>query len=264
MIPCYFYGGGFFVRYLEGFYLFNGMSEAKAQAELLKNKYLEQIGSYYNIINPEDLPVSDGILLYYGKLFNDEIAKQLKISGSIASGKIGELAVPTIIRFGTEYGMALGYDKDNPAAIYYDFVNKGVKGVGGENAKPKTIKADTPYQYKTKRPNKKMIDSIFKWYQLGKAKARTDTQKRNLTAEQTKNKRLKDVATKPYTLMEIATMTAIAIKRDGLKTTSFFDNAVKKVFDEKFYETMGKALGNDVKLQIIQINNQYKDGYNNK
>ena len=55
------------------------MSEAKAQAELLKNKYLEQIGSYYNIINPEDLPVSDGILLYYGKLFNDEIAKQLKI-----------------------------------------------------------------------------------------------------------------------------------------------------------------------------------------
>ena len=54
MIPCYFYGGGFFVRYLEGFYLFNGMSEAKAQAELLKNKYLEQIGSYYNIINPED------------------------------------------------------------------------------------------------------------------------------------------------------------------------------------------------------------------
>ena len=193
-----------------------------------------------------------------------EIAKQLKISGSIASGKIGELAVPTIIRFGTEYGMALGYDKDNPAAIYYDFVNKGVKGVGGENAKPKTIKADTPYQYKTKRPNKKMIDSIFKWYQLGKAKARTDTQKRNLTAEQTKNKRLKDVATKPYTLMEIATMTAIAIKRDGLKTTSYFDNAVKKVFDEKFYETMGKALGNDVKLQIIQINNQYKDGYNNK
>ena len=80
------------------------------------------------------MPVSDGILLYYGKLFNDEIAKQLKISGSIASGKIGELAVPTIIRFGTEYGMALGYDKDNPAAIYYDFVNKGVRGFGGKKA----------------------------------------------------------------------------------------------------------------------------------
>ena len=241
------------------------MSEAKAQAELLKNKYLEQIGSYYNIINPEDLPVSDGILLYYGKLFNDEIAKQLKISGSIASGKIGELAVPTIIRFGTEYGMALGYDKDNPAAIYYDFVNKGVKGVGGENAKPKTIKADTPYQYKTKRPNKKMIDSIFKWYQLGKAKARTDTQKRNLTAEQTKNKRLKNVTSKPLTLMQISYMTAAAIKRDGLRTTSYFDNAVKAVFNKDFFAAMATALGGDVQIQIRQIGNKIEhNGYNNK
>ena len=59
------------------------------------------------------------------------------ISGSVASGKIGQLAVPKIIKFGTEYGMALGYEKNNPASVYYDFVNKGVKGVGGKNQKKK-------------------------------------------------------------------------------------------------------------------------------
>jgi hypothetical protein len=146
------------------------MSEAKAQAELLKSKYLQQIGDYYDLINPEDLPVLDGIFLYYGKLFNDEVARQLDISGSVSSGKIGQLAVPQIIKFGTEYGMALGYEKNNPASIYYDFVNKGVKGVGGKNKKYKEIASDTPYSYKTIKPNKKMVESIFKWYELGKAK----------------------------------------------------------------------------------------------
>ena len=125
------------------------MSEAKAQAELLKNKYLKQIGDYYNIIDPNDLPVADGILLYYGKLFNDQVAENLKISGSIASGKIGELAVPTIIKFGNQYGIALGYKSDNPASKYYDFVNKGVRGFGGKKAKPKQVSADSPYAYKT-------------------------------------------------------------------------------------------------------------------
>jgi hypothetical protein len=240
------------------------MSEAKAQAELLKSKYLQQIGDYYDLINPEDLPVLDGIFLYYGKLFNDEVARQLDISGSVASGKIGQLAVPQIIKFGTEYGMALGYEKNNPASVYYDFVNKGVKGVGGKNQKKKDIDSDTPYAYKTIKPNKKMIESIFKWYQLGKAKARTDTQTKKLSAVQSKNRKLKSVSSNPITLQEISTMTAIAIKRDGLKSTKFFDNAIKKVFNQEFYDIMGVALGNDIKLQIVQINNQYKDGYNNK
>jgi hypothetical protein len=240
------------------------MSEAKAQAELLKSKYLQQIGDYYNIINPEDLPVLDGILLYYGKLFNDEVAKQLDISGSVASGKIGELAFPKIIKFGTEYGMALGYEIDNPASVYYDFVNKGVKGVGGKNQKVKDIASDTPYAFKTIKPNKKMVESIIKWYETGKAKAKTDTQRKKLKAVQSKYKRLKSVSSNPLTLKEVATMTAIAIKRDGLKSTKYFDNAVKKVFNEDFYNIMGMALGNDIKLQIVQINNQYKDGYNNK
>jgi len=253
------------VRYLKGFYLFKGMSETKAQAESLANGYLQSIGESYDQFDPSDFPVAEQMFLYYGKIFNDAVAKNLKQSGSIASGKIGELAVPKVNKFGNEYEMYLGYKKDNPASVYYRFVNKGVKGVGGLNAKPKSVKSDSPYKYKTPFPNEKMARSIMEWYKLGKAKARTDTQKKNLTAEQTKNKRLKNVAPKPLTLMQISYMTAAAIKRDGLKTTSFFDNAIKAVFNKDFFAAMATAFGGDMKIQIRQIGNKMENnGYNNK
>jgi hypothetical protein len=105
----------------------------------------------------------------------------------------------------------------------------------------------------------------MQWMKLGKAKARTDTQKKNLTAEQTKNKRLKNVAPKPLTLMQISYMVSAAIKRDGLKTTSFFDNAIKSVFNKDFYAAMATAFGGDVQIQIRQIGNKMENnGYNNK
>lgn len=256
--------GVFFVRYLCLFYLFKGMSEAKGQAEVLKQGYLKTIGDKFDLLDPTEFPIAEHMLLYYGKLFNDEIASNLKKSGSIASGKIGDLVVPKVTKFGNDYEMWLGYSKDNPASVYYRFVNKGVKGTGGINAKPKKVSSNTPYQYKTPFPNKKMATSILEWYKLGKAKARTDTQKKNLTAEQAKNKRLKNVTPKPLTLMQVAYLTAAAIKRDGLKTTAYFDNAVKTVFNKEFFTTMAAAFGGDVQLQIREIGNKIENGNNNK
>ena len=119
--------------------------------------------------------------------------------------------------------MYLGYDKDNPASVYYRFINKGVRGAGGVNAKPKRVKSDSPYQYKTPYANKKMATSILQWYRLGKAKASGETQKYKLTKTQTKSKRLKKVVNQADSLKALAYATASAIKRDGLKTTSYFD-----------------------------------------
>lgn len=241
------------------------MSEAKAQAQAFKDGFLQSIGESYDKIDPSEYPVAEQMFIYYGKIFNDIVAKNLKKSGSIGSGKIAELAVPVVNKFGNDYEMYLGYKKDNPASVYYRFVNKGVKGFGGINAKPKKVKSDSPYKYKTPFPNEKMAKSIMEWYKLGKAKARTDTQKKGLTAEQKKNKRLKNVAPKPLTLMQISYMTAAAIKRDGLKTTSFFDNAIKSVFNKDFYAAMATAFGGDVQIQIRQIGNKMENnGYNNK
>ena len=204
------------------------------------------------------------MLFFYGKQFNEVVRKNLDKSGSVASGKIGELVIPKVRKFGNDYEMLLGYDVENPASVYYKFVNKGVRGVGGENARPKRVSSDSPYAYKTPFPNQKMANSILQWYKLGKAKTTVDTQKRNLTKTQRKSKKLSKIVDKATSLKNLAYATASAIKRDGLRTTSYFDNAVNTVFNKEFFATMATAFGGDVQLQIRQIGNKIENGNNNK
>lgn len=240
------------------------MSEGKAQAKALRDGFLASIGEKFDLIDPTEYPVAEQILMFYGKQFNDEVQKNLSKSGSIASGKIGDLAVPKVRKFGNDYEMLLGYDVENPASVYYKFVNKGVRGVGGLNARPKRVASDSPYAYKTPFPNKKMTTSILQWYKLGKAKTTSETQKKNLSTTQRKSKKLSKIVDKATSLKNLAYATASAIKRDGLKTTSYFDNAVKTVFNKDFFAAMATAFGGDVQLQIRQIGNKIENGNNNK
>ena len=97
-----------------------------------------------------------------------------------------------------------------------------------------------------------------------KAKSSSNTQKKGLSKTARKNKKLASM-TKKMSLKELATATAFAIKRDGLKSTYFFDNAIKQIFDKQFFQTMAQAFGGDVQLQIRQFGNKIeKDGDNNK
>jgi hypothetical protein len=239
------------------------MSEAKAQAKAIRDGFLKTIGEQYNLIDPTEFNIAEQMLIFYGKQFNDQVQKNLNKSGSIASGKIGDLAAPKVNKFGNDYEMYLGYDKDNPASVYYKFINKGVRGVGGLNAKPKKVASDTPYEYKTPYPNKKMATSILQWYRLGKAKTTSETQTKKLSKTQRKNKKLKQVVNKAPSLKTLAYATAAAIKRDGLKTTAYFDNAVKTVFNKDFFATMAVAFGGDVQIQIRQIGNKIESSNGN-
>jgi hypothetical protein len=239
------------------------MSEAKAQAKAIRDGFLKTIGEQYNLIDPTEFNIAEQMLIFYGKQFNDQVQKNLNKSGSIASGKIGDLVAPKVNKFGNDYEMYLGYDKDNPASVYYKFINKGVRGVGGLNAKPKKVASDTPYEYKTPYPNKKMATSILQWYRLGKAKTTSETQTKKLSKTQRKNKKLKQVVNKADSLKNLAYATAAAIKRDGLKTTAYFDNAVKTVFNKDFFATMAVAFGGDVQIQIRQIGNKIESNNGN-
>lgn len=242
------------------------MSEAKAQAKALREGFLKTIGDQYDLIDPTEFPIAEQMLIFYGKQFNDEVQKNLNKSGSIASGKIGDLVVPKVNKFGNDYEMYLGYDEDNPASVYYKFINKGVRGAGGANARPKKVASDSPYQYKNAYPNKKMATSILQWYRLGKAKTTSETQTKKLSKTQRKSKKLKQAVNKANSLKALAYATASAIKRDGLKTTAYFDNAIKAVFNKEFFATMATAFGGDVQLQIRQIGNKIEssNGNNNK
>jgi hypothetical protein len=111
-----------------------------------------------------------------------------------------------------------------------------------------------------------MATSILQWYRLGKAKTTSETQTKKLSKTQRKSKKLKQAVNKADSLKALAYATASAIKRDGLRTTSYFDNAVKAVFNKEFFATMATAFGGDVQLQIRQIGNKIEssNGNNNK
>jgi len=253
--------GVFHVRYLGLIWLFKFMSEAKAQAQALADGFLASLGDKYDVYKIGEYPTFEEVLMYYGTLFNQVAQQELESAGAVATGAITELITPKVTKFGNDYEMILGYDKKNPAAVYYRFVDKGVKGFGGVNARPKNV-LNSPYKFRSPYPNEKMIKSLEEWYKLGKAKVRTESQKKNLSASQSKNKKISSIP-KKLTLRDIATMTAFAIKRDGLRTTNFVGKSVEKVFDADFYDTIALALTRDIDLQVKQMVNKTNNNGNN-
>ncbi len=138
------------------------MSIAKAQIQALRAGFIQSIGDTgFGIVNAQDLPLLEKTLALYGQAFNTAIGANLQKSGSISSGKLAEPAMPIITKFGNSYVLSVGYEKGSEQDKYFRFVNKGVKGVGGEGARPKQNTGE--YSYKTKYPNKNMPTNLLLW-----------------------------------------------------------------------------------------------------
>lgn len=236
------------------------MSIAKAQIEALRNGIIQSLGDTgFNKVNAQDLPLLEKTLALYGQAFNTAIGANLQKTGSISSGKLAEPAMPIITKFGNSYVLSVGYEKGSEQDKYFRFVNKGVKGVGGEGARPKQNTGE--YSYKTKYPNKKMATNLLLW--LRKSANASRNEKVTITKTQRKRKKLSNVVSQVDSLKSLAYAMSGAIKRDGLKATYFFDKAIKEVFNKDFIADVALAIGGDVQIQIKQTINESKNGNNN-
>lgn len=236
------------------------MSIAKAQIQALRAGFIQSIGDTgFGIVNAQDLPLLEKTLALYGQAFNTAIGANLQKSGSISSGKLAEPAMPIITKFGNSYVLSVGYEKGSEQDKYFRFVNKGVKGVGGEGARPKQNTGE--YSYKTKYPNKKMATNLLLW--LRKSANASRNEKVTITKTQRKRKKLSNVVSQADSLKSLAYAMSSAIKRDGLKATFFFDKAIKEVFNKDFIADVALAIGGDVQIQIKQTINESKNGNNN-
>lgn len=236
------------------------MSIAKAQIEALRSGIIQSLGDTgFNKVNAQDLPLLEKTLALYGQAFNTAIGANLQKTGSISSGKLAEPAMPIITKFGTSYVLSVGYEKGSEQDKYFRFVNKGVKGVGGEGARPKQNTGE--YSYKTKYPNKKMATNLLLW--LRKSANASRNEKVTITKTQRKRKKLSNVVSQADSLKSLAYAMSGAIKRDGLKATYFFDKAIKEVFNKDFIADVALAIGGDVQIQIKQTINESKNGNNN-
>lgn len=170
-------------------------------------------------------------------------------------GNLSDMEVSAIRQEGDRYSLTIGYNRNNPASEYYDFQNKGVRGI--KSRQP----SSSPYSYKTLSVSSKMVTALMQWYMRHKNYIRNDDQRKNLSPLQQKRKTLGNIVNQQTKLKQIATNTAKAIKKRGMPRIGFFDDNLDKAFGEDFKKKLAKALGQDVVLNIRQ---NFGNGNNSK
>jgi hypothetical protein len=181
--------------------------------------------------------------------------KRLTERKKIDTGNLSDIVVSSVTQNGTKYSLTIGYDKSNPASKYYDFNDKGVKGIGGFKGKlPPGFHEPTnsPYSFKNLRLSSGFIDSITRWYLRHKSYIRNEDQRRNLTGLQQRRRTLGNVVNQTEKLRNLAIATARNIKRKGISRTGFFEDNIDKAFGPEFQAQLAKALGQDIALNIKQ------------
>jgi hypothetical protein len=161
-------------------------------------------------------------------------------------GNLSDMEVSSIKQEGNKYSLTIGYSKNNPASKYYDFQNKGVKGI--KSKQPNS----SPYSYRTLSVSASMVNALMQWYMRHRNYIRNDDQRKNLSPLQRKRKTLGNITNQQAKLKQIATNTAKAIKKRGMPRVGFFEDNLDKAFGKEFQVKLAKALGQDIILNIRQ------------
>ena len=194
----------------------------------------------------KELPFVEKVILSYAAKFIIQVQKNLISANKTDTGRLErDIEQGDLIKTGGSYLIDIGYPKSSEGAKYYDFVNKGVKGFN--SGQP-----NSPYRFRSAYPsmNGPMVNAIQKWVKRNALSSRREDQRFNLSGLQKKRKSVAQLNTGRTT----AYLIARKIKQRGLPKTGFFDNAVDEVFNQQFYDKIGKAIGADLIVYIKQAN----------
>ena len=97
----------------------------------------------------------ESILADYAKKFINAAQRNLRAKHKVDTGILLDMNFE-VTYMGKNYVLTVGYEKGSKAEQYWDFVNKGVAGVG------KSL-SGSPYKFRTKGASKKMIDAMQGW-----------------------------------------------------------------------------------------------------
>lgn len=171
--------------------------------------------------------------------------QRINAKKKVDRGNLSDISVSTIQKTGNKYSLTIGYDKSNPASEYYDFQNKGVKGL-------KSGQPNSPYKFRTLSVSKNMVEAILQWYLRHKNYIKNEDQRKGLSPLQIKRKTIANVADPKKKLLAIAKNTAKRIKERGIGRVGFFDDNLDKAFGQEFQAKLAQALGQDIALTITQ------------
>lgn len=199
---------------------------------------------------PLELNSVEEVMLVAANKFMKLAIARINQKKKVDRGNLSDIEVSAITQNGTKYELTIGYDENNPASKYYDYQNKGVRGL--ESGQP----SSSPYYFKEFWVSKNMVKALMQWYLRHKSYIRNEDQRKSLSPLQQKRKNLAQVADPQKRLRQIATNTAKKIKKRGIKRVGFFDDNLNKAFGDDFKKKLAIALGQDIVLNIKQTFNQ--------
>ncbi len=145
------------------------------------------------------------------------------------------------------YKYDIGYEESNPASEYWAFQDKGVKGV--TSGQP----SSSPYAFKKLTVGGEFLSKLIEWYASHRNYIKNEDQKKGLKSIQKKRAKLGNIAENK--VKGIAYATGLKIKREGLPAIGFAKAGYDAAFNEKFFNNLAKALGTDIKINIVETIN---------
>ena len=218
-----------------------GKNFEKAKQDAINSGFLDNTGSSDYV----KFKVVGNILGQIGIDLVKEIENNIKKKQVVSSGYLATNIVPEVVE-----------ESDGSISLliklpdYYDYPNKGVKGKG-VNGSPYTKNApNSPYSFKNYGMSKEGRDNIKRSIQEGKMKVR------NVRSDKAAGigQESKGIKYKPkLSLIDRQTNEAIyMIKRFGIKTTKYFDDAVKVALGT-LQDDLREALKRDIIIQIESV-----------
>lgn len=180
------------------------------------------------------------LLAEYAGKFISAAQRNLRAKQKIDTGALMDVQFE-VSYMGKSFVLTLGYEAGSKAEEYWDFVNKGVAGVG------KTL-SGSPYKFKTKGASKKMIDAMQGWISRHNIQP---SDKYTIKGLEKKRKSIRSTVSKTTKLRSLATAFARSIKKKGIEQTNYFDNALKLFNSAEFQKDIAEAVGYEVQIAIV-------------
>ena len=181
----------------------------------------------------------EAILADYAKKFINAAQRNLRAKQKIDTGVLLDMNFE-VTYMGRNYVLTVGYEKGSKAEQYWDFVNKGVAGVG------KSL-SGSPYKFRTKGASKKMVDAMQGWISRHNIQP---SDKYTIKGLEKKRKSIRSTISKTTKLRSLATAFARGIKKKGIEQTNYFDNALKLFNSAEFQKDIAEAVGYEVQIAI--------------
>lgn len=241
-------------------------SSKKIAEQLVTERLLDMLGDdRKNYSDLKQFPVLKKLIELAALEFIQTATEVLDQQGKRnTGGLIDDLSKTDVTEDYDGYEVTLGYDKGDPAAKYFNFVNKGVSGY--ENKR-----SGTEYSFEDKRNkkggiliSKSMYSAILLWYRNRRNMAMREDQKTKRNKAQKKNLKALAAVNQAKSLQGLVYGTAVNIKKKGIRASRFFDRAAELQFGDGFNEAVAKAVAGDLRVYIRQFNSLINNDNNKK